>query len=573
MRGRVWGYTAAIAAVVVMGLPSGASAFDAKLKRYPYLTDLVGTSVMVNWATDITATSAVVKYGLNGGTCDTNTVTATRTFILVNGVSEYQWKAQLTGLTPDTEYCYRVYFGSAQLDLLAPDASPVFRSQVPAGSSTPFKFAVWGNWGKTLAAGNPHQANVISQIAQSGARFAVTAGDNAYEVGSQKSYGDLYQVGDNTSAVFGPNYWKVAGASVPIFPAIGNHDHNNDVLLTNFPQDTAVATSGGQYTTQTYCCTNGTNQATYPNGWYAFDAGLARFYVLETAWEDTNVGTADLFKNDFDNHWGPSSPQYQWLKNDLETHPRALRFAFHHFPMYSDQSATSSDTFLQGAGLEGLLKLHDVTVDFSAHSHNYQRNSVPAGGVLTYVSGGGGANLESIGNHSAGCSATNLYGLGWSNVNNSGYACGAAPVPTGKEQVHHFLLVSVSGTSVTVTPTNSLGGTFDPVTYNAPAQNANISVTKSDSPDPVLVGQQVTYTLTVSNAGPRAATGTLVTDTLPAGMTFESATPSQGTCSQSGVTVSCQLGTVANGANATIQIKGRPQSTGTISNTATVASN
>ena len=51
----------------------------------------------------------------------------------------------------------------------------------------------------------------------------------------------------------------------------------------------------------------------YPTGWYAFDAGLARFYVLETAWENTNVGTADLFKNDFDNHWGPTSAQYQWL--------------------------------------------------------------------------------------------------------------------------------------------------------------------------------------------------------------------------------------------------------------------
>src|SRR5688572_18424360 len=229
MRGRVWGYTAAIAAVVVMALPSGAAAaYDVKLKRYPYLTDLVGTSVMVNWATDITATSAVVKYGLNGGTCDTNTVTATRTFILVNGVSEYQWKAQLTGLAPDTQYCYRVYFGSAQLDLLGTDASPVFRTQIPAGSAAPFKFAVWGNWGKTLAAGNPSQTNLISLMAQSGARFAVSVGDNAHEAGSQKSDGDLYQTGDNTSAVFGPNVWKLAGASLPIFPGTGNHDMNND---------------------------------------------------------------------------------------------------------------------------------------------------------------------------------------------------------------------------------------------------------------------------------------------------------------------------------------------------------
>ena len=71
------------------------------------------------------------------------------------------------------------------------------------------------------------------------------------------------------------------------------------------------------------------------------------------------------------------------------------------------------------------MKLHDVTVNFNAHSHNYQRNAVPAGGVPTYVTGGGGANLESIGNRTAGCSAIDQYGLGWSNVNGS--AAPAAP--------------------------------------------------------------------------------------------------------------------------------------------------
>ena len=105
---------------------------------------------------------------------------------------------------------------------------------------------------------------MISQIAQSGARFAVTTGDNAYEIGSQKSYGDLYQVGDNTSAVFGPNYWTVAGASLPLFPALGNHDYNNSVMLTNWPQDTAVSTSAGRYQTDTYCCTNGTTPMRLP---------------------------------------------------------------------------------------------------------------------------------------------------------------------------------------------------------------------------------------------------------------------------------------------------------------------
>src|SRR5687768_11135697 len=107
MRQGTWGLAAAVVAVVLLILPSGASAaYDVKLKRYPYLTDLVGTSVMVNWATDISFTSGLVKYGPAGGTCDTNVATATRTFILVNGVSEYQWKAQLTGLAANTQYCY-----------------------------------------------------------------------------------------------------------------------------------------------------------------------------------------------------------------------------------------------------------------------------------------------------------------------------------------------------------------------------------------------------------------------------------------------------------------------------------
>ena len=569
---RVWGITAAMAAVFIVVLPGSASAFDAKLKRYPYLTDLVGTSVMVNWATDISATSAVVKYGLNGSTCNTTTVTATRTFILVNGVSEYQWKAQLTGLAADTEYCYRVYFGSAQLDLLAPDASPVFRTQVPTGSSAPFKFAVFGDWGSVGATGNQDQTNVISQIAQSGARFALTTGDNALQVGSQKNYGDLYQTGADTSGVFGPSFWKVAGASLPLFPALGNHDQNNSNALVNWPQDTAVATSGGRYAMDTYCCVNGTTSSSYPSSWYAFDAGAARFYVLKAAWDDSNPGTADLYKNDYDANWAPGTPQRQWLENDLASNPRALRFVFFHFPLRSDNQGESSDPYLHGAGsLEGLFKQYDVTLAFNGHAHDYQRNTAPAGGIPSYVTGGGGAPPQTIGTD--GCSPEDAYGIGWSTSLNAGSACGSAPVPDARDRVHHFLLVSVSGTSVTVTPTDELGRTFDPVSYNAPALSANLSLTSSDSPDPVLQGQELTYTLTVGNGGPRAASGVQLTDTLPSGVTFESAVPSQGTCSQTSGTVSCSMGTIASGGGALVTIKVRPQNTGSITNNATVASN
>ena len=566
---------ASLVALALLALPTGASAFDAKLKRYPYLTDLVGSSVIVNWATDMSAQSAVVKWGEAGsGSCTANTATATRTFIFVNGVSEYQWKAQITGLAPDAEYCYRVFLGtSPEVDLLDADPSPSFRTQVPAGSPQPFKFAVLGDWAQVddPSGQNPHQANVIAQVAASGARFAVTTGDNAALVGSQKNYGDLYQAGANTSAVFGPSFWKAAGASLPLFPALGNHDHNSSTLLVNWPQDTAVSTSGGRYTTDTYCCLNGTSSRDYPSAWYAFDAGLARFYVLDAAWQNSNVGSANLFKNDYDNHWAPGTPQYEWLANDLATHPRALRFAFFHFPLYSDQSSTSSDTYLQGAGsLEGLLNQYDVTAAFTGHSHNYQRNDAPPGGVPTHVSGGGGANPEGIG--AGGCSAPDAYGIGWSNQSDVGSACGGAPVPESRDRFHHFLLVSVNGTSVTVTPTDELGRTFDTVTYNAAGLEADLELTAAASPDPALVGEPVTYTLVVRNTGPQAATGVRLTDDLPAGVAFESATPTQGTCAEVGGTVTCSLGALAGGDTASVEIEVTPQAVGTLTNQARVAS-
>jgi len=108
---------------------------------------------------------------------------------------------------------------------------------------------------------------------------------------------------------------------------------------------------------------------------------------------------------------------------------------------------------------------------------------------------------------------------------------------------------------------------------SGPLGNLDISVIKTDAPDPVTVGNNLTYTIVVSNNGPETGTGVTLTDTLPSSVTYVSATSTQGTCSRSGSTVTCSIGTLSNGASATVTIVVTPTTAGTITNTASATCN
>jgi uncharacterized repeat protein (TIGR01451 family) len=108
-----------------------------------------------------------------------------------------------------------------------------------------------------------------------------------------------------------------------------------------------------------------------------------------------------------------------------------------------------------------------------------------------------------------------------------------------------------------------------PLVQNLSSSLADVSVT-ANAPAVGTTGTNLTYNLTVGNAGPLAATPATLIDTLPSGVTLQSVTPSQGNCS-SGAIISCDLGNLNSGSSATIQITVTPLAAGTLTNTAVVS--
>jgi uncharacterized repeat protein (TIGR01451 family) len=85
-------------------------------------------------------------------------------------------------------------------------------------------------------------------------------------------------------------------------------------------------------------------------------------------------------------------------------------------------------------------------------------------------------------------------------------------------------------------------------------QAADLAVTKTLDTTPLIAGQPVSYTLSVTNNGPQAGTGVVVTDALPAGI--RDVTVDGAACDDSNNTLTCSLPDLAVGASATIRVAG-----------------
>jgi len=99
---------------------------------------------------------------------------------------------------------------------------------------------------------------------------------------------------------------------------------------------------------------------------------------------------------------------------------------------------------------------------------------------------------------------------------------------------------------------------------------ALLSVSTIEAPNPAMGGGNVNYQVTVENSGPDNATGVYLTNIIPAGATLAGApviVPS-GSYTTSGRTVTCNLGTISNGASATVTFAIIAGTAASITNTA-----
>lgn len=164
-------------------------------------------------------------------------------------------------------------------------------------------------------------------------------------------------------------------------------------------------------------------------------------------------------------------------------------------------------------------------------------------------------------------------------------SCALGSLATGASANIQITVTPVSGTLVNTASVTSVETDVNPLNNNSSYSNlvstpvtpppppdvtADLGVTMTDSPDPVKRRSNLTYSISVRNAGPANASNVNVRDVLPSNMTFVSSRSSQGSCSGSS-TVSCNLGTLNSGSSATVTIVVQPRNIGTYTNNVSVS--
>ena len=304
------------------------SAIADRVTRGPYLQMGNAHEVTVHWRTDVSSVSRVL-YGTSPDQLDqTAEVEGTGTEHIV----------RLEGLSPATEYFYKVQAGASQVG----DSSNHFYTAPEAGSEGHVR--VWAIGDSGSANSNARAVRDAYRNLDGSGRTDVwlMLGDNAYDNGTDSQY---------QRAVFDmyPEFLK----STVLWSTLGNHDgHTAD-----------SATQSGPYYDIFDLPTEG-EAGGVPSGteaYYSFDYANIHFICLESYETDRST----------------SGAMYRWLESDLAANTQPWTIAFWHHPPYSkgshDSDTDSRETDMR-RNFNPLLEQYGVDLVLSGHSHSYERS-------------------------------------------------------------------------------------------------------------------------------------------------------------------------------------------------------
>ncbi len=339
-----------LACCAVLLLASMASA--GILAPGPYVSCVTDNSVVVSWITDSSTSTNKVDYGPTNSYG--NTATAYQTVSATEDTGTYYvHSAQLTGLSADTTYRYRVVSDSF-VDDNGGAGWPV--TTFPAPGTQNFSFVVYGD-NRYGYVNDPYplwHEKVMRGIENENPRLILNAGD---VVGRSNYFlewsGDHPSSGDPMGEFF-----RVVGDSHKIMqstwivPCKGNHETMGD-YPTLYEKIFENPYSG-----------NGLGSNT-EEGYFAFDYGNARIISL------MHNGNDRLDYGD---------DQYNWLVSELEAAQAASKWIFvivHQPPFVPDISSSSKwgDGYMYRLQeyLVPLFEQYGVDMVFSGHAHCYVR--------------------------------------------------------------------------------------------------------------------------------------------------------------------------------------------------------
>jgi hypothetical protein len=332
-----------------------------RLLVYPYLGETTPTSVVISWVTSENGPGKV-RYSIDKSY--NNVVPAVTT----THDGKHWHSATIIGLTANTTYWYKTYTNDSDV---TPWPEAAFTT-APQSTEPVFTFVAWGDSRPSSNTTPPRQGarDVAAEMDRHSFDLALHTGDIVYAGGNCSGSGSSWN--QYIRGYF--DLYRETTGDTPFYPSLGNHE-----------------IEGGSCGYQAYTdifFLPGNAPPGHREKYYSFDWGTAHIVAL-----DTNQSFEE------------NSTQYEWLVSDLQSNSRPWTFVFFHHSPYS--SGHHGGSIEVRTDLVPVFETYDVDVVFSGHDHGYERTcpireetcTTPQdGGIVYYVTGGGGAPLYDVGN-------------------------------------------------------------------------------------------------------------------------------------------------------------------------------